>query len=299
MRVAHDAARLVLPGYRHKFSRHDFTLAELFACLVVREMMGKSYRRTEALLRDTDWCQQLGMTKVPDHATLCRAFAHILNRQRVGDMLSLFARVMRLAGKLGQTLAIDSTLYDTHHHSRHYERRCLKQASDDKSTANARRSRKAKRTPKLAIGADTRSHLITAGKSKTGMGSDAPDFEPLLRAAVRRSPLREVLADPGYDSEHNHELARDALGVRSRIKATAGRPGTKPAAGRYRRQMQRQLRGSQAGKPYGQRAQAETVMSMLKRNLGDSLRARSDHAREMELLLKVLTHDVMIIRRCV
>ena len=62
--------------------------------------------------------------------------------------------------------------------------------------------------------------------------------------------------------------------------------------------MRRQLQGSQAGKPYGQRAQAETVMSMLKRNLGDSLRARSDHGREMELLLKVLTHDVMIVRRC-
>ena len=298
MRVAHEAARMVLPGYRSKFSRHDFTLAQLFACLVVREMQGKSYRRTEALLRDTDWCQQLGITKVPDHATLCRAFHHIINRQRVGAMLDLFTRVMRLAKKLGQTLAIDSTLYDTHHRSRHYERRCRKQASGDKNTANARRSRKAKRTPKLAIGVDTRTHLITSGRSKTGMGSDARDFGPLLRAAIKRGPLREVLADAGYDSEHNHELARDKLKVRSRIKATAGRPGTKPAASRYRRLMQRQLRDSQAGKPYGQRVQAETVMSMLKRNLSDSLRARSDKAREMELLLKVLTHDVMILRRC-
>ena len=38
MRVAHEAARMVLPGYRSKFSRHDFTLAQLFACLVVREL---------------------------------------------------------------------------------------------------------------------------------------------------------------------------------------------------------------------------------------------------------------------
>jgi len=222
MRVAHDAAQAVLPGYRNKCSRHDFTLAQLFACLVVREMMGKSYRRTEALLRDTDWCQQLGMTKVPDHATLCRAFHHILTRQRVGAMLDLFARVMRKMRKLGRTLAIDSTLYDTHHHSRHYERRCRKQASDDKNTANARRSRKAKRTPKLAVGVDTRSHLITSGKSKTGMGSDARDFGPLLRAAIKRGPLRDVLADAGYDSEHNHELARDKLKVRSRIRGIKG-----------------------------------------------------------------------------
>ncbi len=35
MRVAHEAARVVLPGYRHKFSRHDVAHAELLACLVV------------------------------------------------------------------------------------------------------------------------------------------------------------------------------------------------------------------------------------------------------------------------
>jgi hypothetical protein len=36
---------------------------------------------------------------------------------------------------------------------------------------------------------------------------------------------------------------------------------------------------------------------MLKRNLGDALRARTTHRRKMELLLKVLTHNLMIIRR--
>ena len=34
--------------------------------------------------------------------------------------------------------------------------------------------------------------------------------------------------------------------------------------------MTTQLEDPQSGKPYGQRAQAETVMSMLKRNLGDA-----------------------------
>jgi hypothetical protein len=53
--------------------------------------------------------------------------------------------------------------------------------------------------------------------------------------------------------------------------------------------------GSQAGKPYGQRPQAETVMSMMKRNLGDAMRAKSKGARQQEQLLRVLTHDLMIL----
>jgi hypothetical protein len=38
--------------------------------------------------------------------------------------------------------------------------------------------------------------------------------------------------------------------------------------------MSWELRGSQKGRLYGQRAQAETGMSMLKRNLSDALRSR-------------------------
>ena len=59
--------------------------------------------------------------------------------------------------------------------------------------------------------------------------------------------------------------------------------------------MSKRLRGSQRGKKYGQRAQAETVNSMLKRNLGDALRARSPKARKNELLLRVLTHNIALL----
>jgi hypothetical protein len=58
--------------------------------------------------------------------------------------------------------------------------------------------------------------------------------------------------------------------------------------------MHRQLAGSQRGRVYAQRAQAETVQSMMKRNLGDALRSRSPRARRHELLLRVITHNVML-----
>lgn len=65
------------------------------------------------------------------------------------------------------------------------------------------------------------------------------------------------------------------MGARSLIKAKVGRVSSKPPRGYYRRLMRRQLSGSQKGRPYGQRAQVETVISMTKRNLGDALRSRS------------------------
>jgi len=271
MRVAHQLAIQVLPAHSNRFSRHDFTLPQLFACLVLREHQKKSYRGIEALLRDAPhWCKQIGMRRVPDHNTLCRAFHFLVNEHHMNRMLDLLARWFGTAQLLGRVGAIDSTLYDTHHRSRHYEQRCRHHSSRKSRTANARRSSSAKRTPKLGLGADVRSHVILSACARTGMGSDCRDFEPLLRDALRRNKMRTVLADAGYDSDANHRLARHALGVRSLIKAGAGRPTDRPFTSVYRRQMQRRLQGSQAGKPFGQRAQVETVNCMMKRIAGNA-----------------------------
>jgi hypothetical protein len=46
---------------------------------------------------------------------------------------------------------------------------------------------------------------------------------------------------------------------------------------------------------YGQRWQVETVMSMLKRNLGSALRARTYWSQCREIMLRLFTHNVMIV----
>ena len=297
MRTAFALAREALPKYSSKFSRHDFTLPQLFACLVVKEHQRKSYREAELLLRDAShWCRDIGMSKVPDHNTLCRAF-HALNLNRRGSkLLDRLVQWFAIARQLGSMVALDSSIYDTHHRSRHYEQRCRHYASRHKRTANARRSRSARRSPKLSIGVCTRCHLILSGRARTGMGSDVRDFEPLLFDAWRRHPrLRVVLADAGYDSEANHCIARQDMNICSLIKTGIGKPSKKPPAGYYRRLMKKQLKGSQRGKKYGQRAQAETVNSMLKRNLGDALRSRTPKAREAEQMLRILTHNIALL----
>src|SRR5437867_2059176 len=125
MLVAHHLACAALPRYSGKFSRHDFTLPQLFACLVVKEVLGRSYRGAEAVLADTPhWCHAIGMSKVPDHNTLCRAAALLLGRCKVGRLLDAvagWAAVHRVLGLSVKPLGGDSTYFETRHVSRHYE----------------------------------------------------------------------------------------------------------------------------------------------------------------------------------
>src|SRR5918992_5604107 len=102
MRVAHELARRSLPSYSSKFSRKDFTLPQLFACLCAKELLRRSYREAEALLRDCDgWLRDVGLKKAPDHNTLCRAARYLLHKCRVDRLLDAVARWAAVSRLLG------------------------------------------------------------------------------------------------------------------------------------------------------------------------------------------------------
>jgi hypothetical protein len=109
---------------------------------------------------------------------------------------------------------------------------------------------------------------------------------------------KKAAFDAGYDREENHRLAREELRIPTLIPPLIGRPTKKPAT-RWRQHMKRVLATPQSRRRsgYTQRWQAETVMSMIKRNLGSALRGKTARSRHRDLALKVLTHNVMIFRR--
>jgi hypothetical protein len=310
IRVAYRLARRLLPEHSCKFSRHDFTLAQLFACLVVREFFGLSYRRTEALLADSpQWLADIGLARAPDHNTLWRAFESLLVTRRCNGMLDLLAELFAKAKLLTlrhRPLAIDSTCFERRHRSGHYDRRCrhmtlkprdaaAKHPGKWGQTVNDARSQSLRRLPKLAIAVDSGCHLILSAKVRIGNGSDAPDFDDLLYQAWRRGRVKTVVADAGYDSEANHRIARHDLGVRSIISPGIGRRTSKPPAGRWRRHMARRLKRKADQKQYGQRAQSETAHSTIKRNQSAALRSRTPERQKKEMMLRVLTHNIMLL----
>jgi hypothetical protein len=312
MRAAWHLASQSLPDHTSKFSRQDgFTLPQLFACLTVKELLKRSYRGAEELLRDCQhWCKDLGMPRAPDHNTLCRAANYLLRACRVRRLLDRVARwaaLGRILGLSSHPLAVDSTTYESHHVSRHYERRChqtrkrMRAKEAEKQGRKRTRAETVKRLPKLGIGVATRSHLVLSAWTGTGAGSDHPHFEPLVYDAWRRVSNRsfKVAGDAGYDSEAHHELARRDMGLVTLIPPEIGRPRKDggPPGGRWRRRMNKAL-GTKDGRKrsgYTSRWQIETVNSMMKRNLGSALAGKSAWSRKRDMLLKTITHDLMVL----
>jgi Transposase DDE domain len=155
------------------------------------------------------------------------------------------------------------------------------------------------RLPKLALAIDSATHLILAATASTGGGADQPFFDDLLFHAWRRggTAVSDAVADAGFDSEDNHRIARRDMGVRSIIPPRSGRPTPRPPPPDQplRRRMHHRFARKRDRALYGQRWQSETVNSMIKRNLGSALRARTTVHRRHELLLRVLTHNIMLL----
>ena len=94
--AAYALATACLKEHTSKFSRKDFTGPQLFACLVLREHQKKSFRGVVALLKDCpEWCADIGLKKVPNHNTLCRAHRTLVKPRVIEDMLDVSVQTAR------------------------------------------------------------------------------------------------------------------------------------------------------------------------------------------------------------
>ena len=149
MRAAHALGAELFDEHSHAFSRKDFTLPQLFACLVLREHQKKSYRGTEALLRDcSDLRDAVGLTRAPDHNTICRAFTHLVKPAKINRALDLQvaaakAKGLNVKGDSVKPAALDSTCFESRHVSRHFEKRQRQTAKRDRERKGRRRKKSA------------------------------------------------------------------------------------------------------------------------------------------------------------
>lgn len=149
--------------------------------------------------------------------------------------------------------------------------------------------------PKLTVVCDLGSHLWLSAFVCMGPCQDSPQFEPAVRQAVSHHAIDELLGDKGYDAEHNHRFCREEMAIRSTLipvrKKSRLSPNRKWPTTPYRREMKRVL----ARSDFGQRWQIESSFSRHKRLLGPALRSRSWPAQQSECLMRVLTHNIMVL----
>jgi hypothetical protein len=257
---------------------------------VLKCFFGTDHRGIVAILADMpERCAALELEAVPHFTTLQKAHARILGFGPTSQLLDVTVR--RALGERPhvELAAGDSTGMDTSQISPYFiHRRSHKHKLPQFTTYS--------RYLKLELLRDCRTHIILNAIATLGPRTDVNRLRPLLFPALSRGVgIDCALFDAGYDSESNHEFAREGCHVRSVIPAEIGRRAKDPSrlpAGRWRRLMRRHR-----DHRYGQRAQIETTSSMIKRRQGGYVLNRSNAARFREMNLKVLTHNIMINRR--
>lgn len=286
--AAYKIAKSTLPQYAHRYSPKKFTQPQLFICLVLKIFFKTDYRGIVAILSDSpDLCKSFDLVKIPHFTTLQKASKKLLCLAVADNLLKATVDSV-IKNNAIDLAAIDSTGLDASYISRYFVRR--------------RRSKRYnlwedtiyRRWPKLSIICDCSNHLILSAITTRGPSPDINQFRKTLKQAVDKVEIEKILADAGYDSQGNHEYAREVQQIESIIPARHGRPtlSDKPLKGKYRELM----RNNFDKKTYGQRWQVETVFSMIKRNFGSALRAKYYWSQCREMMLMVLTHNLAVIQ---
>jgi Transposase DDE domain len=290
LQVAYDAARQAVPAHRHRFSPKKFTQPQLMACLVLKEFLRLDYRGlTEHLADHDELTRSLALKAIPHYTTLQKAAARLLRAAPARELFdAVLDRALRAKVRKRRVplAAIDGTGMESRHTSRYYVKRRSRTGSDTQVTTYSK-------YPKVVLVTDCQSHLVLAAVPGRGPGSDLQQFEAAIKDAAGRARIGTLLGDADYDAEWVHEHIRATYGIRTIIPPERGRPSEKPPVGRWRRWMRQQLDNLKA--KYGQRWQTETVNSMIKRRLGSALRARTYWSQCREIILRVITHNVMIV----
>jgi transposase len=151
------------------------------------------------------------------------------------------------------------------------------------------------RWPKLTACIDIESHLFVSANVGLGPSRDTLQAPAVLRKAHRRVNFRRVLWDGGCDSEGFHQLVREELKAHSVVPIKSGRKTRRWPPTKFRRQMRKRF----FKRLYGQRWQIESAFSRHKRRLHSALRARTWGAQQAEVSLRVVVHNLMILRRII
>ncbi|MBS3816168.1 MAG: IS5 family transposase [Candidatus Thermoplasmatota archaeon] len=261
-----------LPKYTSKYSPKKYTVVQHITLLALKEYENKSYRHFKEWLMVTD--KIVDFLDLPDipHFTTLNKFMNRVNTNVVQTIIGLFSNDEIV------NLAIDSTGMRLEHGSYYYTKR-LKQLGVERTQTN--------KHLKLSIGVETDSQFIVSSKLRRGPASDHIDFDLLLKKASSWSDLKTVIADKGYDSEQNHKIAREEFNSESIISPRNQDVPVHRTKGWYRKKMKRDFDKEK----YNQRNKVETVNSVIKRVMDDSIKSRNVKTQNREMEFKMLAYN--------
>jgi|SRR5579863_3045993 len=280
-RIALQVASRVLPPFRSRFSKHQFTQPQLLAVLCLMRYEDWTFREAETRLKEHQELRAaLQLRSVPDYTTLYR-FLKRLDDDTIDRGLTETVRQLRRGKRRARTtVAVDGTGLSYNSVSTFFIRR-IEQHS--RGMTHHRHWLKW-----LAV-VDVKQQILLSQRARQGPWCDTRALPGLVDAAAQRVPIRLVLADAEFDSQANHLHIRQHLGARSIIPA-------KPRGGIPRGAIRSQMYRAFPRKPYGQRAKIETMFSVVKRKLSSRAPGRSLPLQIRQALLLGLSYNLYRLR---
>jgi len=218
---------------------------------------------TRSSYRDIEMLAPLLLSRTMDHSTPEKA------ARRLGPQLLLRLLVICLPSTRGKIVAIDSTGFSTSNRSPYYTHRIFA----DKPCGFV----------KVTLLVDTRTTAILAAKIHIIPRHDLRDAH-IVR---HHRGAKHLVADKAYDAEWFHELLQE-LGLQAHI------PMRKNARkGFWRKKHAKRFKG----RIYNKRPLVETTNSVVKRRWGGTVAAHKIIMIRIEILLKLLVHNLVLSTR--
>src|ERR1700693_4517433 len=283
-RTALEVGRAVLPPYRTRFSKHQFTQPQLLAILCLMRYEDWTFREAEVRLSEhRELRQALGLVRVPDFTTLYR-FLQRLDEVTIDRAVGETVRHLRGTRKKGRRrarVAVDATGL----------------AQGAVSTFFVRRMHHHGQKPlpwrhwlKWVVVADLDQQFLLSQSARRGPWNDCANLPAVVAAASQRTPIGLVLVDAEFDSERNHSYIRKQLGAHSVIPAKRGKKTWRIHGVRaeMRRAFPRRL--------YRRLSLIESLFSSVKRKLSARAPGRSLYTQKRQALLLGLSFNLYRLR---
>lgn len=274
-RLALEVAGAVLPRYRTRFSKHQFTQPQLLALLCVMRYEEWTFREAEVRLSEHQELRRaLGLRAVPDHTTLFRFLNRLPEEALQAAMGAVARRVPRTRTRT--RVAIHATGLTHRAISTYYHRQIHPHLKTKCSRAWL----------KWLVVVDLDRQLLLAQAAHRAPTNDCARLPELVGRAGQITRIGLVLADAEFDTERNHRFIRHELGARSVIPAKRGRPEWRLHG------VRAEMRRAFPRRTYARRALVESVFSSVKRKLSARAPGRSLRMQCRQALLLGLAYNI-------
>jgi len=216
-RIDLQVSRAVLPRYRSRFSKREFTQPQLLAILCLMRYEDWTFREAEVCLsEDSELRQVLSLVSVPDFTTLDR-FLERLDDQTIDQAVGETVRQLRgslLQGRKRVRVAVDATGLTQGAVSTFFVRRMHH---------HGQKSLPWRHWLKWVLAANLNQRFLLSQIARRSPWNDCANLPAVVEAASEQTRIGLVLADVEFDSERNHTYIRQRLGAQSVIPAKRGK----------------------------------------------------------------------------